>query len=107
MYIRFVIERKEAFVKKKKRVGLATKIFVAVFSIYAAFTLVSLQVQINDKKNEQEELQKQLETQKVKNAELEDVIGGENSEEYIAKIARESLDYIYPGEQVFVDISSK
>ena len=35
---------------------------------------------------------------------------GENveaAEEYIAQIARESLGYIYPGEQVYVDISSK
>jgi len=93
-------------VKKKKKVGLATKIFVAIFSVYAAFTLVSLQLQISNKREEQRMLQEQLETQQTKNAELEDIVSGQD-EEYIAKIARDSLDYIYPGEKVYVDTSSK
>lgn len=93
--------------KKKKRVGLATKIFVVVFSVYAAFTLVSLQMEISAKRQEQEMLSQSLEAQQVRNAELEDVIGGAPNEDYIAKIARESLDYVTPGEIVFVDISSK
>ena len=92
--------------KKKKKVGLATKIFVAIFSVYAAFTLVSLQLQISNKREEQRMLQEQLETQQTKNAELEDIVSGQD-EEYIAKIARDSLDYIYPGEKVYVDTSSK
>ena len=52
-------------------------------------------------------LSAQLNEQKLINAELTDAISGENQEEYIAQIARESLGYIYPGEQVYVDISSK
>lgn len=92
--------------KKKKRVGLATKIFVAVFAIYAAYTLVSLQLQISAKKAEQEQLIEHFEMQQLKNAQLEDVINDGQNEEYIAKIAREDIDYVYPGEQVFVDISS-
>ncbi len=97
---------KEVLVKKKKRVGLATKIFVAVFAIYAAYTLVSLQLQISAKKAEQEQLIEHFEMQQLKNAQLEDVINDGQNEEYIAKIAREDIDYVYPGEQVFVDISS-
>lgn len=93
--------------KKKKKVGLATKIFVAIFSVYAAFTLVSLQLQISNKREEQRRLQEQLETQQTKNAELEDIVSGDQDEEYIAKIARDSLDYIFPGEKVYVDTSSK
>ena len=92
--------------RKKKKVGLATKIFVAIFSVYAAFTLVSLQLQISDKREEQRMLQEQLEVQQTKNAELEDIVSGQD-EEYIAKIARDSLDYIFPGEKVYVDTSSK
>lgn len=93
--------------KRKKKVGLATKIFVAVFAIYAAFTLVSLQMQISAKRQEQAELSSALESQQVRNAELEDVIRNAPDEDYIAKLARENLDYIVPGELVFVDISSK
>lgn len=93
--------------RKKKRVGLATKIFSAAFAIYAAFTLVSLQLEISAKRQENEQLVAALDAQIVKNSELEDVISDGLNEEYIAKIARESLDYVVPGEIVFVDISSK
>ena len=56
---------------------------------------------------EQEELQAALDAQKLVCAELTDAISGEDQEEYIAQIARDSLGYIYPGEQVYVDIFSK
>ena len=85
---------------------LATKIFVAAISIYAAFTLISLQVQINAKKTEQTQLTAQAESQALRNQELQDAIDGGSKDETIAQIARDSLDYVYPGEQVFVDISS-
>ena len=93
--------------RKKKRVGLVAKVLIAAFAIYAACTLVDLQLRINAASAEQQTLSAQLNEQKLINAELNDAIIGENQEEYIAQIARESLGYIYPGEQVYVDISSK
>ena len=87
--------------------GLVTKVLIAAFAIYAACTLVNLQLRINAANAEQQRLSAQLNEQKLINAELNDAISGENQEEYIAQIARESLGYIYPGEQVYVDISSK
>ena len=93
--------------RRKKRVGLITKVLIAAFAIYAACTLVNLQLRINAANAEQQMLSAQLNEQKLINAELNDAISGENQEEYIAQIARESLGYIYPGEQVYVDISSK
>ena len=93
--------------RKKKRVGLVAKVLIAAFAVYAACTLVNLQFRINAAAAEQEVLLSQLEAQKLTCAELADDISGEDQEEYIARIARDSLGYIYPGEQVFVDISSK
>jgi len=93
--------------RKKKRVGLTAKIFIAVFAVYAAFTLVSLQVRINAKNQQQEKLKSQLEEQKLVNARLEAMIKDGNNEEYIADIARDMLDYVVPGERVFVDVSGK
>lgn len=93
--------------RKKKRVGLLTKIFIAVFAIYAAVTLVNLQIRINAVAAEQEALQSRLEAQKLVCAELSDAISKGDNEDYIAKVARESLGYVYPGEQVFIDTSSK
>ena len=93
--------------RKKKRVGLVAKVLIAAFAVYDACTLVNLQFRINAAAAEQEVLLSQLEAQKLTCAELADAISGEDQEEYIARIARDSLGYIYPGEQVFVDISSK
>ena len=93
--------------RRKKRVGLATKIFVAIFAVYAAFTLVSLQIQISAKREERAALQAQIEEQSLRNAEIEALLNSEDNDEYIARIARDKLGYVSPGERVFVDISSK
>ena len=93
--------------KKKKRVSGLAKTATAAFAVYAAFTLVSLQLQIAEKKEEQALLQAQIEEQELRNAEIKALLESENSDDYVARIAREKLGYISPGERVFVDISSK
>ncbi len=93
--------------KKKRRVSGLAKTATAVFAVYAAFTMVSLQLQIAEKKEEQARLQAQIEEQELRNAEIKALLESENSDEYVARIAREKLGYISPGERVFVDISSK
>lgn len=93
--------------QKKKKVSLITKIFVTAFAVYAAFTLVSLQFQIEKKQTEQDRLQQELDARQLTNSELSDAIGGEIDAEYIAKLARADLGYIFPGEQIFKDVSSK
>lgn len=92
---------------KKRHIGLLTKILTVAFAVYAACTLVDLQIRINAASAQQEQLQSRLESQKLVCAELTDAIEQSDNEDYIAKVARESLGYVYPGEQVFVDISSK
>ena len=46
-------------------------------------------------------------TQQLLNAELYHATSGGIDRDYIAKLAREDLGYIFPGELVFQDISSK
>ncbi|MCI5615306.1 MAG: septum formation initiator family protein [Clostridia bacterium] len=92
---------------EKRHIGLLTKILIVAFAVYAACTLVDLQIRINAASAQQEQLQSRLESQKLVCAELTDAIEQSDNEDYIAKVARESLGYVYPGEQVFVDISSK
>ena len=40
-------------VRKKKKVNLLTKVLVTAFAVYAAFTMVSLQVKIENMKETQ------------------------------------------------------
>ncbi|MEA4920738.1 MAG: septum formation initiator family protein [Clostridiaceae bacterium] len=93
--------------RKTRKVHAAAKIFILAFAVYAAFTLVSIQLQIMSKENEKHELQMQIDRQKLENSRIEDILASEDDTEYIAEIAREKLGYVAPGERVFVDISSK
>ena len=94
-------------VRKKKKVNLLTKVLVTAFAVYAAFTMVSLQVKIDNMKETQDRLCRELELQQLLNAELYNATSGGIDRDYIAKLAREDLGYIFPGELVFQDISSK
>ena len=93
--------------RKKKRVSIAIKLFVVLFALYSAVQLVGLQVKINAKKQEQEDLKLQLEPQKTENDKLEDMLEAGYDEDYIAALAREKFGYGYSGEQVYIDQSSK
>ena len=93
--------------RKKKRVSIAIKFFVVLFALYSAVQLVSLQVKINAKKQEQEALKIQLEQQKTENEKLEDMLNSGYDEDYIAALAREKFGYGYSGEQIYIDQSSK
>ena len=93
--------------RRTRRVHMAAKIGLLVFSIYFALTIVSLQLKIREKESEMAELDKSIEAQKLENSQIQDVLDSEDSTDYIAQIAREKLGYISPGQRVFVDISSK
>ncbi len=93
--------------KKKKRLSLALKIFVVLFSVYASVQLIRLKVKINAQQEEQNLLTEQRDELKTKNAELREIAESDQDEDYIASIARDQLDYVYSGEQVFKDISGK
>ena len=73
--------------KKKKKVGGLTKIAVAVFAVYATFTMVSLQLQISQKKEEKTQLEQQVEEQQLRNAETEALLESQDSDQYVARIA--------------------
>ncbi|MCL1820474.1 MAG: septum formation initiator family protein [Oscillospiraceae bacterium] len=91
--------------KKKRRVGLLTKLAIVVFSVYTAVQLITLQVQKNELKRENTLKQEQVDAVKMKNTALSAIIDSEITEEMIKAQAREKLDLVEPGERVFVDIS--
>ena len=93
--------------RKTRRVHIAAKLFILAFSVYAAFTLVSLQLQIREKEKKMAVLQAAIDQQKLENRQIQDILDNADDTEYIAEIAREKLGYVAPGERVFVDISSK
>ena len=92
--------------KKKRRIGFFTITAVVVVTVYAAYTLVNLQLQINARKSEAVWLTAELEETKARNAALQAAIEFDLSDETIAELARDKLDFAMPGEQVFVNVSN-
>ncbi|MGI6261707.1 MAG: FtsB family cell division protein [Acutalibacteraceae bacterium] len=89
--------------KKKKSIFLRLA-FIVVF-IYVAVVFVNQQVTIAQKKQEYQQLSAQLAEQKAQNAELRELSENEDLTAYYELIARGTLNYAYPGEKVYVDIS--
>ena len=91
--------------RKNKGAGLLLKTGVLLFAVYAIYTIISLQVQIRNKRIELSDLTDTVEQQELKNAEIEAIIENADDPEYIAKVARDKLGYVTPGEKVFVNIT--
>lgn len=72
---------------------------------YFAITLIQLQIEISEKKETLAQVQAQYNEKIAENKELKKVIEGGNEDEYIERIARDSLGYVKPGEKVYYDIS--
>lgn len=81
------------------------KFAVLCFAVFILVSLIGQQLQIGEKREELQALQEQLNTQNVRNEEIQNSL--ENSgdlAEYAERRARSDLDYAKPGERVFVDV---
>lgn len=92
---------------KKKNVNPLAYIFLLLFAVYTAYSLISLQTSIQAKEREAEELRAGIDSQEVYNSSVQELLNAENDDAYVADIARDMLGYVMPGDKVFVDISSK
>lgn len=99
----------EIKLKKKRRSKGYLFLYVAIFgfTVYAAFTIISQHLEINEKRAQRDELYEQIEIMEIKNDDLKRVkhYSGKKLDDYIGKIAREDLDYIKNGERVFINVS--
>ena len=95
--------------KDKKSNGGFKKFIIRVsclvFIVYFSITLLRLQGDINNKKQELIELQNQVTQQKIKNDDLQRILESGEESDYIERIAREKLGLGVPDERVYVVIS--
>ena len=81
------------------------KFAVFCLALFVAFTLVSRQFEIAEKRRELKALQEEIAQQTIRNGELADSLEDSSGlEEYAEKKARRDLDYAKPGERIFVDV---
>lgn len=89
--------------QKKKKGGLIIKIFLFGLAVYYLFTMTSLQIQNKEKRDQEQALRKELESQLLLNEELQNTLDAEVTDEYILKFAREKLGLALPNEKVFIN----
>ena len=104
-----VVREIEPTKKPKKKRNIVFGVLLGVFAAYAVVTLISQQVQINQKQSELSELEDKILILEVKNGEVEEVYNSDDkeNEEYIRRIAREELGYAEPDERVFINIAGE
>lgn len=80
-------------------------IALIVFTLYAIVSAIFISNDINSRKREVETVKEQIKKQAVVNQELKELIqNGSASEEYIIKVAREKLNFVFPDETVYKDV---
>lgn len=92
-------------IPQKTRKSIIVRLCVFAFVAYAAITLIDMQVTLAERKQEAELLARRLEVQRIANKDLERQLAAGVDQEYIERVARDQLDYVYPDERVYIDIS--
>ncbi len=97
--------------KREKKKNTFSKIAIrltgAVFFIYAVVSLVTMQIQISNKKNQLEQVQANIAQQQKTNDEYKALNNEENLREYVERIAREKFGYVYPDERIIYEIAGE
>ncbi|PYG88258.1 septum formation initiator [Ruminiclostridium sufflavum DSM 19573] len=88
--------------KKQKRFKLWTLIMVASIC-YFGYTLYTLQISINEKELKNQDLQKSIYSETVKNQQLLKQKSLINTDEFYEQMAREKLGYIKDNEKIYID----
>ena len=91
---------------RKKKKSLFIRLAVLSFIAVITFLLVDMQIEVNSKKRELEQLKSDIAAQELENAESQRLLDMGDDAEYVERAARDKLGYAYPDEKVFVDRSA-
>lgn len=91
----------------KKSKTILFSFLLLVFAGYLIFSIFSTQIDISNKNAELAKITAERKEVELSNKEMQGFIDSCDDEAYIERVAREKLDYVYPGEQIYVDRSGK
>lgn len=93
--------------RKKQHGSILLRIAIFAFAVYTVAALVNQQVQITQKRSELATVHQQIQIQEIKNEDIKHALttGASASNDYMERVARESLHLAKPGERVFVNIA--
>lgn len=90
---------------KKAKQMLIFRLAIIAFSAYVLISFITVQLDVSKQKKELAAIQLQIKEEKYVKEEFEELINSGVSKEYIMKIAREKLGYVFPDEKIFVEIN--
>ena len=97
--------------KKKKKRNFMPKVILAVFVVYASVTLISNQIEANEKNEETRKTEEIISNEKLRkiqleqrNAQIEQMSPEQPDEEFIREKAEEQ-GYVDPNAIIFEDVS--
>ena len=89
---------------KRRRGGILAKLIVVVVIVYAAYTLINLQGQIENATSARETLRQEVYDQEAENEAIEYAIENRDDSETIERVARDRYNLVMPGERIFQGI---
>lgn len=92
-------------VKIQRRHNPLVRFCVYIFAAYVAVTLITLQMQINEKKTELQQVENQYKEEYQQQQELERQLALGDDDDQMARIARDKLDMGFADEHVYRDVS--
>ena len=91
--------------KKRKNKSILLRLLVLGVGIYMIATMSSLLNTLNESRKKLEELKAEQASTQNDIDELTAILADGSEKKIIEKAARERLGYVYPDEQIFIDIS--
>ncbi|HEY5587072.1 MAG TPA: septum formation initiator family protein [Ruminiclostridium sp.] len=88
--------------KKQKKFNLWTLIIIASIC-YFTYTVYHQQINIEDRRNQYAQLQKDVYSETINNEQLLHQKSLISTDEFAEKIAREKLGYVKDGEKIYID----
>jgi len=87
-----------------KRSSLVTKLLLLALVIYAAVTLVSLQEQVEQSREQEKILEESIASTQQENQRWNDKINALGTDIGVEQVARDKLGWVSDGEIVFYDV---
>ncbi len=90
---------------KTEKKSILLRLLIVAFCVYMLISLASLYSELTDSREQLAEVQTEIDETSSRIEEQTNLLENSTQEELVEKAARERLGYVYPNEQVFVDIS--
>ncbi len=91
--------------KKKQSKSFILTLGLVLLIGYFVITIIGLQLQIKDSRDELEQKTAEYNEQVAQNDRLQSIVNSDDKSDYMEQVAREQLGFVYKDEKVFYDVT--